>query len=310
MQYLEYRSVSDLNKLIISKLGIFPHDIDLVVGIPRSGMLPANLIALYLNKPYTDIDSFIQGKIYLSGERGSCIKVDDINKVLIVDDSIYWGNAILQAKKKLQQLPDHLEFKYAAIIVTSAGSKLVDYFCEIIDRPRIFQWNIFHHSIISRSCFDIDGVLCQDPQVDDDGPIYKAYISHAIPLYTPTVEIDTLISCRLEKYRNITEQWLAEHKIKYKHLILLDFENREKRIAWGKYGRYKGELYKKSDNILFVESSLQQAIEISKISNKPVFCTETFEMINYNPNIKKISFSVKYKVKNILYDFAKFLKMK
>ena len=35
-------------------------NVDLVVGIPRSGMLPANLIAMYLNKPFTDINSFLE----------------------------------------------------------------------------------------------------------------------------------------------------------------------------------------------------------------------------------------------------------
>lgn len=56
--YIEYRSIVDMNNIIVKNLQKLPHDIDLVVGIPRSGMLPANLIALYLNKPFTDIDSF------------------------------------------------------------------------------------------------------------------------------------------------------------------------------------------------------------------------------------------------------------
>ena len=68
-KYFEYRSISDMNNIILRNLHIFPHDIDLVVGIPRSGMMPANLIALYLNKPYTDIDSFISGRILGAGRR-------------------------------------------------------------------------------------------------------------------------------------------------------------------------------------------------------------------------------------------------
>jgi len=54
-----YRSINDLNNIILQRLHILPKDFDLIVGVPRSGMLPANLLALYLNKPYTDLHSFI-----------------------------------------------------------------------------------------------------------------------------------------------------------------------------------------------------------------------------------------------------------
>ncbi len=57
---MNYRSISDLNQVILKRLYIIPRDIDLIVGIPRSGMFPANLLALYLNKPVTDLGSFIK----------------------------------------------------------------------------------------------------------------------------------------------------------------------------------------------------------------------------------------------------------
>ena len=41
--YIEYRSIADMNNIIVKNLQKLPHDIDLVVGIPRSGLLPANL---------------------------------------------------------------------------------------------------------------------------------------------------------------------------------------------------------------------------------------------------------------------------
>ncbi len=35
---------------------------------------------------------------------------------------------------------------------------------EVIDRPRIFEWNVLHHpGILKDACLDIDGVLCHDP---------------------------------------------------------------------------------------------------------------------------------------------------
>ena len=85
---MNYRTISDLNQTILKHLYILPRDFDLIVGIPRSGMFPANLLALYLNKPVTDLGSFINGHIYKTGERGQFIDVKYYKKILIVDDSM------------------------------------------------------------------------------------------------------------------------------------------------------------------------------------------------------------------------------
>lgn len=284
---LEYRSIEDMNYAILRNLYKIPKEIDLVVGIPRSGMLPANLIALYLNKPYTDIDSYISGRIYATGVRG-LNKETRTRKVLIMDDSISSGNAMNKVKRKIANpISDFLkessgiEYIYGVVYTTSWSKHMVDFYCEEIDDKRIFQWNLFHHPwITSQAFFDIDGVLCPNPPIDDDGKEYMSYISNAPLLYKPTVEINTLVSCRLEKYRNITEEWLRKNNIKYKHLIMLDMPTRQDRLKWGKHGLWKGTFYKRADSFLFVESSLHEARQILNVSHKPVFCIETFELLN------------------------------
>lgn len=282
--YVNYRSVTDLNEALIKNLYKFPHDIDLIVGIPRSGMLPANLLALYLNKPFTDIDSFVEGRVYATGNRGAFIRKSSTHKVLIMDDSILAGNALLKAKGRLSvYLKSHpdTQFCYGVVYASMDGKDKVDFFCELIEGNRLFQWNMFHQPLIlPKSILDIDGVLCPNPPVDDDGSQYLEYIANAPALYTPTVRVDKLVSCRLEKYRHITEQWLDKHHIQYNELHLLNMETKEERIEWGRHGVYKGEIYKQSDDIFFIESSLKEATEIFSIAHKPVFCTENFQMIN------------------------------
>lgn len=293
---LEYRSISDMNKLILKNLHRLPHNLDLIVGIPRSGMLPANLVALYLNKPFTDIDSFIEGKIYSSGERGKDLESLNIHKVLVMDDSIASGNAMNKALKKLDAIKNQYDLMFGVVFATSESVKKVDFYCETIDSMRVFQWNIFHHFLMTKACVDIDGVLCVDPPVDDDGPIYRNYILNAPPLYIPTVPIDTLVSCRLEKYRAETEQWLNDNNISYKRLIMLNLPSKAERIKWGQHGEYKGKVAKESDNLIFIESSLTQATTINKISGKPVFCTETFELIDGSIKTKRQLFSIKRRI--------------
>lgn len=281
---ISYRSINNLNTDILNNLHKIPHDIDLIVGVPRSGMLPANLLALYLNKQYTDIDSFLDGRVYDTGDRGTYIEKGRRKKILIVDDSLNTGSALRKVKNKIAKSHIDIEsydIKYCVIYSNSISKKLVDIYCTIIDGPRVFQWNIFHHKeFVNKACYDIDGVLCPNPPIDDDGPQYLEYIKNAPLLYKPTHKIDTIISCRLEKYRKVTEEWLKDNEIEYNTLHMLPFTTKEERIKWGKHGEYKGGIYKNSNNILFVESSMWEAKDIVRISHKPVFCTETFSMLN------------------------------
>ncbi|MEG0253321.1 MAG: phosphoribosyltransferase, partial [Muribaculaceae bacterium] len=108
---MNYRSISDLNRTILKHLYILPRNIDLIVGIPRSGMFPANLLALYLNRPITDLDSFVNGHIYKAGERGRFIDIKQFKNILIVDDSVSSGSAMLKCKEKVKHLENTFDIK-------------------------------------------------------------------------------------------------------------------------------------------------------------------------------------------------------
>ena len=281
-----YRTLSDLCLLVRSNLHKVPHDIDLVVGIPRSGMLPASMIALYLNKRLADIDSFVEGRLMSAGERSEYFQDDNIKKVLIVDDSVNRGNAIKNAQAKLKPIAEKYELIYLAPIVTSEGKKFVDVYFEIIDDWRVFEWNLMHHEILLSACVDIDGVLNVDPtfEIDDDGPTYVNFLQNAVPLFLPTAPIDTLISCRLEKYRSQTEKWLQQHNVEYNNLVMLNMPSKQARLHWGRHGEYKAEYFKsRKDLSLFVESCVDQARIIAEISQKPVVCIETNSLILPKP---------------------------
>ena len=295
---MQYRTLADLCALVRNNIHQIPHDIDLVVGIPRSGMLPANMIALFLNKRLTDLHSFIEGRVLESGERKQYIHDSAIRKVLVVDDSVYGGRAMSEAKDLLVPLKDKYDFVFLAPIVTSEGVAYVDLYFEVIDDTRIFEWNVFHHSILEYACLDIDGVLNLDPEIDDDGPIYTDFVKNATPLFIPTVPVGALVSCRLEKYRQYTEQWLNEHNVKYNELELLPIATKAERIKWGRHGQYKGEYYRNSNYCLFIESSKEQAYVIAEISHKPVLCVETNEMLII-PEKVTLSKRIRRKIKRI-----------
>ena len=278
---MNYRNIADLNQIILKRLSILPKDFDLIVGIPRSGMLPANLLALYLSKPYTDIHSFVNGHIYKAGERGQFIDIKSFKKILIVDDSIASGSAMQKSKDLVKSVSADFDISFCAIYVIPGKEKMVDFFFEVVPLPRYFQWNILHHTVLEKTCFDIDGVLCVDPtnEENDDGPIYTDFILNAKPLFIPNCKIGTLVTSRLEKYRKETEIWLEKNNVKYNKLVMLDLPDMKARQRANNHAAFKANSYKENNYVLFIESSLKQAIEINKITKKPVLCTENFEMI-------------------------------
>lgn len=280
LPFIEYRSFCDLSSVLLKNLHRFPHDAETVVGIPRSGMLPAALIALFLNKPLSDLDSFVVGRTFKGGHRSKTINRIKTGRIIVIDDSVSSGKSILEAKEKLGNLSNEFDFIYAAVYVASEGRKYVDLFCEIINGPRIFQWNIFHEpNLLKRTCMDIDGVLCPNPTVDDDGDQYLEHVTNARPYIIPTVSVNTLVSCRLEKYRKQTEAWLQKYDIKYQKLILLNLPSKEERVKWAQHGEWKAQIFKQSSCNLFIESSKSEAIKICNVSGKQVFCVDTLEML-------------------------------
>lgn len=285
---MRYITTAYLSDLVRRNLFRIPHDIDLVVGVPRSGMLPATMIALALNKRLTDINSFVEGRVFDAGYRGSLQQWGEIHKVLVVDDSVNSGMAMTKAKDLLSEVSADYDITYLAVIASSAGIPFVDLYFELVDDERVFEWNLFHHGLMGEACLDIDGVLNVDPEIDDDGPIYLDFLKNAKPLHLPTVEVNTLISCRLEKYRKETERWLHEHNVRYKNLVMLDFPDKQTRVRWGRHGDYKADFYANSPCRLFVESSLRQAQIIADKTSKPVICLETNELlISRGKKIKK-----------------------
>ena len=267
---MRYVTIAELSDTIRHNIWQVPHDVDVVVGVPRSGLMAASLIALYLNKRLSDIDSILKGRIIEMGARGEFVEKKKIQHILVVDDSVYSGCAIRKAKERLQHLSDQYRITFLAPIVTSIGAKEVDIYFTIIDDNRIFEWNLFHHGCLEEACLDMDGVLCVDPEIDDDGEQYRHFLQNAVPLFIPTVKVGAIVTCRLSKYRKLTEQWLFENGISYGQLIMLDLPSREERIKWNKRGEWKGEVYRQSSCTLFIESDEKQAQTIANISHKDV----------------------------------------
>ncbi len=281
-----FRSLNDLSRTIRDNLYLLPKDLDAVVGIPRSGMIPANIISLYLNLPLTTFEEFLNNKYFEGGitRKSSHKEIKSIKKVLIVDDSITTGKSINKIKNRLINIDEKIKVIILCIYATKKTKNLIDMYFELVPNPRVFEWNVLHHELIKNFCFDIDGVLCPDPKnhENDDGLEYLKFLENVRKNFSPSYEIGWIVSSRLEKYRAITEQWLKNNNIKYKNLILLDLPSAKERRRLKIHASFKANIYKNNLSILFIESEKDQAAEIARISGKDVLCFEN--MTIYKPD--------------------------
>lgn len=281
---MHYRSVADLNETILANLHRLPRDIDLVVGVPRSGLLAANLLSLMANIPLTDLDSLLDGRLYTPGTTKATARttrpLEEMRRILILDDSISGGTAMARARERVARSGIAAEFIFAAVYATQPHHPEADMVFEQVPLPRIFQWNFMHHVALERACVDIDGVLCLDPTEDqnDDGDRYRQFLGDAIPLHATSRKIGWLVTSRLEKYRDLTEAWLKAQGIEYGELVMLDLPSKAERQRLGAHGSFKAEVYRRTDSTLFIESEERQAEAIARLSGKPVLCIETNHM--------------------------------
>lgn len=297
----KFISYDQLSKIIQTNINRF-RKYDLIVGIPRSGMIPAYMIAFYLNKRVCSLNEFISGQFNKTfGYRK--INTNQIKNILILDDSMLSGRAIKDAKQEIESINELKKYsiEYGCIFGTSKNSRDIDLCITELDPSRIFQWNYLNHPNCKNWCFDIDGVLCEDPSNDqnDDGPIYSDFVLNAPPLFVPKYEIGALVTSRLEKYRSLTEEWARKNNIHYKYLAMLDLPDKKTRLKQKAHTRTKIEFYGSHPEFnLFVESNPKQAEEIARATGKQVICVETAQLFHFpktiNTRVEEIFMSKKY----------------
>lgn len=276
-------------RLISSNLGRLPANLDGVVGIPRSGMLAADMIALHLSLPVMTLADVCERRPIAVGQR---MHMDEQlrkefllrpRRLLVVDDSCGTGGTMKTVQRMLSELPIKHNCKRMVAYANKQGMKWVDIWLEQLEKPRFFEWNWMSNIILRESCIDIDGVLCRDPRQEENDEAtggaqrYHHFLTSVPRLRKLRQPLGTLVTCRLEKWRDVTEAWLTTHGIQYQKLVMMQFKTVRERKAFG-HAKYKAQEYKRAKAKLFVESGLKQAMNIHKLTRKPVLCTETMDL--------------------------------
>lgn len=283
---MNIRTIADMNACIVANLWRIPTHVEVVAGIPRSGLLAANMVALHLNLPLTDIEGLEQGRLFRHGKRPlrngeDPALLDSPRHVLIVDDCVSQGAELKKTRERLERAQLGHTFTFLSVYAFPGGVHRADLTFEAVPRPMIFEWSFLHSEGMRHVCLDIDGILCVDPtrDEDDDGENYRRFLGEARPLFLPTAPARALVTARLEKYRGETEAWLERHGVRYQELFMMDYPDRRARQRAGRQAQFKAEIYKRTGAMLFVESNPGLAREIAQLSGRPVFALTTNQVM-------------------------------
>ena len=243
-----------------------------IVGVPRSGMIPASLIALELNIPILPIESLLneQPPTIPLPRRAFGRRILD-GAILVVDDTSASGRQI----DRLRELIRH-PVLFAAIYVEDRPKICVDYYhSKLPDYAQFYEWTMFHDENNRFLLTDLDGVLCEDwngGNEDDHAAEYLDFLCHAKPRRIPSIPIRGIVTNRLERHRPETEAWLKRHGIQFGKLTMSPHRTFFLRDHANDAALRKANAYSADPTLrIFVESDDQQAREIARITKRPVF---------------------------------------
>lgn len=121
---MEYITLQNLCTDIRENLSKIPKEVLGIVGIPRSGMLPATIISEYLNLGLCSINELIESENIndLFNKHGNRkLRETKSNKILVVDDTCYAGSEISRNREKIFSKFNNSGYEFIFLVVYMEG---------------------------------------------------------------------------------------------------------------------------------------------------------------------------------------------
>lgn len=288
----QYKATADLANDALELCKYVPSNCKGIVGVPRSGIMPAAAIATHMHLPLYEVN-----KQTGVTQIGSGIRFAERQKELedgplfVVDDSVHDGNTYWLIK---QLLPKNSII--STVYIKPESRHFVDYYVSEVSTPHLFEWNIFNTLMMSPLretggkdpflgaglALDFDGIISQDPMPDEDKADDLSWLLNLRPgKYLPRrCRVALIATNRLEKWRSATDKWCEKWGVKYEKMVMSPYDTVEARD--NDYPNsamiVKGQAYKDSECNLFVESDPFQAQLIFEYTGKPVLCPITRQL--------------------------------
>lgn len=247
----EWITTAQLTKDIFKLTQKLDSSITSITGISRSGLIVGSQIASYLHLPLYSLDPF-------SGELVKCGSgyrlqnyVEQSGYTLIVDDSVNSYYTMREAKELIKT-----DYKTAVVYVSPGHIDKVDYYVRQLAPPHYFEWHFFNSYFNDDTSYDLDGVICDDVTL--------------MPKYLPRNKPVTIITHRLEQFRESTIAYLNDHGVQVKELIMSKPEDTDP-------AEYKA---RHITTKIYVESDIELAKAIKKLRpTVTIICPTTGEVL-------------------------------
>ena len=265
---LEWISTAQLAADAVKLAGQLPPTVSGIVGIPRSGMVPASIVSVLLHLPLWRLEH--DGGLMAVGHGGRGRKDALAGKggslLAVIDDTVYNGAALRRARQQMRGIASI----FGAVYVKPESRDVADFWHRLLPSPHLLEWNALNpgplpavpNPVYGRGfALDLDGVICHD--AESGGKVGTPYLiprAHHCPL---------IATGRPARARAATVDWLALHGIRFDRLEMLpdDDPATVQTIA-----AHKARHYKASGCGFFIESDPDQAELIHEATGKPVIC--------------------------------------
>lgn len=241
-----------------------------IAGVPRSGMLAASAAAIHLGVPLYEARA--------DGVRDMCHgrRLDNIKqngRIVVMEDSLNTGRRFEQLKRRLGS-----RCVYSSVFATPQSVSKADYVAVELALPHWFDWWLFgsRHLNMARVGLDFDGILCSDcpAEKDTDDEQYSHWMSNVLPIrHAWPYGAPVIVTGRLEKYRQTTEDWLRRNRQKIGTIAFGQWQTMAERRRGG-IAMHKARMAKEMKLTAFIESDSRQAQQIAEIAKIPVACPE------------------------------------
>lgn len=239
---IRFVTCADLAASAVRLASLLPPKVSRIVGIPRSGMMPAAIIASLLHRPlYTlrkdSVESVGGGARVWWGD------IPDYEGVTVfVDDTTHNGGTIGHLKKLGAPINQGI-----MAVCYALNSDEVDVFAEVLPTPHILEWNLSNAPWSSALAVDLDGIVCHNPP------------EQHVPLYLFRRDaVKAIITARPTAERRATMEWLDRWGVLYRELVMWDGSEADR---WNPdlVGQWKAEHCRRLKCDFYIESEPELA---------------------------------------------------